>query len=121
MLLVSRCLSAAGIRFSVIRFPPGNWAFLAVGLPDTTLGPDPRRGYHVPHARAATGMGASCTPGTAMLTRLTCILQPAPAASQRPVPAPRYCIPSAGPLITRHQRRFTRFTRPVFPSPVAPG
>ena len=33
MLLVSRCLSAAGIRFSVIRFPLGDWAFLTVGLP----------------------------------------------------------------------------------------
>jgi hypothetical protein len=27
----------------------------------------------------------------------------------------------AEPQITRHQRRFKRFTRPVFPSPVAPG
>ena len=34
---VSCCLSAAGIRFSVIRFPPGSWAFLAVGLPDTIV------------------------------------------------------------------------------------
>ena len=33
---VSRCLSAAGIRFSVIRFPPGSWAFLTVGLPAQT-------------------------------------------------------------------------------------
>jgi hypothetical protein len=30
---VSRCVSAAGIRFLVILFPPGNWAFLTVGLP----------------------------------------------------------------------------------------
>ena len=29
---------AAGVRFSVIRFPPGVWAFLAVGLP--ARGPD---------------------------------------------------------------------------------
>ena len=27
----------------------------------------------------------------------------------------------AGPHITRHQRGFKQFTRPVFPSPVAPG
>ena len=39
MLLVSCCLSAAGICFSVIRFPPGDWAFLTVGLPGQ--GPDP--------------------------------------------------------------------------------
>jgi hypothetical protein len=30
---VSCCLSTTGIRFSVIRFPPRDWAFLAVGLP----------------------------------------------------------------------------------------
>ena len=36
---VSRRLSATGIRFSVILFPPGSWALLTVGLPD--LGPDP--------------------------------------------------------------------------------
>jgi hypothetical protein len=35
---VSRCVSATGIRFSVIRFPPGDWAFLTVGLPAS---PDP--------------------------------------------------------------------------------
>jgi len=28
----------------------------------------PRRGYRVPHARAATGEGALCTPGTTVLT-----------------------------------------------------
>jgi hypothetical protein len=81
----------------------------------------PRRGYRVPHARATTGVGASYTPRTAMLTRLAHHLQPAPAASQRPVPTPRSNNPSAGPQITRHQRRFTRFTRPAFPLPVAPG
>jgi hypothetical protein len=57
--------------------------------------PGPHRGYHVPHVRVATGVGASCTPRTAMLTRLTGFLQLAPAASQRPVPAPR---------TTSHQR-----------------
>ena len=39
VVVVSRRLSATGIRFSVIRYPPGIWALLAVGLPDT--GPDP--------------------------------------------------------------------------------
>ena len=38
---VSRCLSATGIRFLVILFPPGTWAFLAVGLPGTAWRPDP--------------------------------------------------------------------------------
>jgi hypothetical protein len=30
---VSCCLSATGIRFSIILFPPRDWAFLTVGLP----------------------------------------------------------------------------------------
>jgi hypothetical protein len=32
-LTVSCRLSATGIRFSVIRFPPRDWALLTVGLP----------------------------------------------------------------------------------------
>ncbi len=32
--MVSCCLSATGIRFSVIRYPPGGWALLTVGLPN---------------------------------------------------------------------------------------
>jgi hypothetical protein len=35
---VPRCLSTTGVRFSVIRCPPGNWAFLTVGLPATPAG-----------------------------------------------------------------------------------
>ena len=57
---VSRCLSAAGIRFSVIRFPPRNWALLAVGLPANDAGP--RRGYRVPHARASDRGGCPLYP-----------------------------------------------------------
>ena len=65
---VSRRLSAAGIRFSVIRCPPRSWALLTVGLPDTPKSvPGPRRGYRVPHARATTGVGAPNTPRTAVL------------------------------------------------------
>ena len=43
----------------------GNWALLTVGLPGQAAGP--RRGYRVSHARAATGVGASSTPRTAVL------------------------------------------------------
>jgi len=79
----------------------------------------PGRGFHVSHLRDTTGMGALSTPGTAVLSPAGCRARPAPAASQRPVPAPRSRIPPAGPLITRHQRGFTRFTRPVCPWPAA--
>jgi len=48
----------------------------------------PRRGYRVPHARAATGVGALYTPRTAVLIPTDRGSRPAPAAWQRPVPAP---------------------------------
>ncbi len=75
------------IRFSAILFPPGSWALLTVGLP--AHGAGPRRGYHVPHVRAATGVGALYTPETAVLIPDRGDSRPAPAALQRAVPAPR--------------------------------
>ena len=115
--MVSRCLSATGIRFSAILFPPESWALLAVGLPNPRFGP--RRGYHVPHARAATGEGALWTPGTTVLTPTEATTGRAPAASQRPVPAPRRTSHRQGSRLTRHQRGFKQFARPAFPSSVA--
>ena len=47
--MVSRRVSATGIRFSVIRFPPGSWALLTVGLPNTPKG----------RARTLTGLPRS--------------------------------------------------------------
>ena len=46
----------------------------------------PRRGYRVPHARAATGVGALYTPGTVVLLPAGARARPAPAAPRRPVP-----------------------------------
>jgi hypothetical protein len=63
--MASCCLSATGIRFSVILCPPRNPALLTVGLPNHRSGP--RRGFRVPHARAAIGVGALCAPGTTVL------------------------------------------------------
>ena len=57
----------SAFRFSVIRYPPRNWALLTVGLPKRQRRVGPRRGYRVPHERAATGVGALYTPGTAVL------------------------------------------------------
>ncbi len=85
-----------GIRFSGHPIPaeelslPHSWPTGHVTMPGL------RRGYHVPHLRVTTGVGASYIPGTAMLTRPTNGPQPAPAASQRPVPTPRCNIPSSG-------------------------
>jgi hypothetical protein len=110
--MVSCRLSATGIRFSVIRFPPGSWALLTVGLPAKRRTPT---GYRVPHARAATGVGALYTPRTAVLIPADRGCRPAPAASQRPVPAPGVRPIGLGSRITRHQRGFKQFTRPGLP------
>jgi len=52
---VSCCLSAAGVRFSGHPVPPGSWAFLTVGLPDTTLRVRTPTGFprstHTSHSR----------------------------------------------------------------------
>ena len=72
-----------------------------LGLPHGRLtghhpAPGPGRGFHVSHLRDTTGVGAPSTPGTAVLLPAGCRARPAPAASQRPVPAPRTRIPPAG-------------------------
>ena len=54
----------------------------------------PRRGFRVPHAGAAAGVGALSTPGTTVLILTGVAHRPAPAASPRHVPAPRHNIPS---------------------------
>src|SRR6266498_2140891 len=123
----------------VILRPLGSWTFLTVGLPDTGRA-GPHRGCHVAHAQDATGQGAPLTPGTVVRSRLTITLQPAPAASQRPVPtAPlahsiggghrheastgvhlRSPIPPGGHAATRRREALPR-SPAVFSLPVAPG
>ena len=109
---------ATGVRFSVILFPPGSWALLAVGLPDARSRPDPdgvtafrtrelRPGWVPPLPR-----GRRCSPGQVVSLTGACR---SPAAS--PCTPPQ--LPIDGGSLTRHQRGFKRFTRPVFPSPVA--
>jgi hypothetical protein len=115
---VSCCLSATGIRFSVTLFPPGTWAFLTVGLPGTTWRPDPdtvstfhtceiRPGWVPPLPRGRRcSSRPDAVPGRRLPLRSGQSLHPATASHQR------------GSAITGHQRGFTRFTRPVCPSPV---
>ncbi len=47
---VSRCLSAAGIRFLGILSRPRGSAPLTIGLPRHDQLRGPERGFHVPHA-----------------------------------------------------------------------
>jgi len=100
----------------VLLFPPGDRAFLTAGLPGAPR-PDPDGVSPFRTARCDRG-GCPRYPGDGGALPARCRARPSPAASQRPVPAPRTRIPPAGPLITRHQRGFTRFTRPARPSPV---
>ena len=93
----------------------GSWALLTVGLPAQAAGP--RRGYRVPHARAATGVGALYTPRTSGAH---------PAGVDSPTGACRFpaaspCTPPRHPImrgsrLTRHQRGFTSRS-PVRSSP----
>jgi hypothetical protein len=99
---VSRCLSTCRRSLLGHQIPAGG-----LGLPHGRLTgrrrPDPDGGYRVSHARAAIGVGASCVPRTAVLIPTGRASQPAPAASQRPVPVLRYRIPSAELTVTRHR------------------
>ena len=92
--MVSCCLSATGIRFSVIRFPPRNWALLTVGSPAQRPDPDGVTAFRT--HELAIGVGALWTPGTTVLTPTKATKGRAPAASQRPVPAPRSNTPPRG-------------------------
>src|SRR3954467_11464529 len=88
-------LSAAGIRFFGLLFPPGISALLAVGLPSNRS--DPGRGFHVPHIRDATGLGALFTPRPS--GALTAGPIPPAAARplyQRPGPITPVVVPSSG-------------------------
>jgi hypothetical protein len=116
--VVSRCLSATGIRFSVILYPPGSWALLTVGLPARRRTPTgiPRS------ARTSCDRGGRpLYPGDNGAHpdrwRLTAGIRRFSAASPC-TPQPSH---QAGVRITRHQRGFKQFARPVFPSLWPPG
>src|ERR1019366_6380787 len=118
---VSCCLSATGFGFS------------GHPLPARGLGPSSRSAYPAqPRARTLTGLPRSTH---ASYDRGGCLLYPEgdgthPADKKSSTGAcrssaaqplhPAQTTHQRGSHITRHQRRFTRFTRPALPSPVAP-
>jgi hypothetical protein len=62
---VSRCLSATGLRVLGILSRRGIPSLSRSTYPKTPMAsmfPGPRRGFHVPHTRYATGLGALFTP-----------------------------------------------------------
>jgi len=115
---VSCCLSATGVRFSIILFPPRDWAFLTVGLP----APGGRTQTGLPRsARTSYDRGGSplypeddgARPDLGDVPSRRLPLHGG--SSFNPAPASHL----AGVCLTRHQRGFKQFSRPVFPSPVA--
>ena len=120
---LSCCLSAAGIRFLGVLFPPGDWAPLTVGLPAA-----PRR-----RRRTLTGFPRSAR---MRYGRAGCPLYPGgdgvprghrdvrgrrlPPCNGWPLP-PRYCQPTRDVRLTRHQQGFRVIHPSAFPSPVTPG
>ena len=105
---LSRCLSAAGIGFLGVLFPPGNPAFLTVGLPEA---PRRRRRTLTGFPRSARmrcgragrplypgGDGVPCDHRRIRGRRL-------PPCNGWPLP-PRYCQPTRDVRLTRHQQGF---------------
>ena len=100
-------------RFSVIRFPPGSWALLAVGLPDMGPDLDGVTAFRTRELRPGwvpslpRGRRCSSRPSRLLDRRLPLYrgqsLHPAPASHR------------ARLRLTRHQREFKQFTRPTIP------
>jgi hypothetical protein len=119
----SRCLSAAGIRFSAILsrlvFRPSRdrpTAGRPPAAPRTMTGFP--RSAHMRHDR----IGRPLYPGTSGAR--TGHQLPWPAAcrlSTARVLSPGAAVIYPGFDLTRRQRGFKRFARPAFPSPAAPG
>jgi len=119
MVPVSCCLSATGLGLSGHPVPARE-----LGLPHGRLtGPQARTRTGFPRSAPARYDRDGCLldpgDGGALPNRMPC-----PASACR-FPAASPCTPHshpiAGLLITRHQRRFTRFIRPACSSPVIPG
>jgi hypothetical protein len=92
----------------------------------------PLRSAYRPKGRTSTGLpcsarmrcgrgGCPLYPGGGGAHTGGSYARPPPAASQRPAPVPRPATHHEGPSLRGISRGFKLFTRPAFPSPVAPG
>ena len=103
----SRCLSAARHPLLGHPVPPRTCAPLAIGLPIPD-GIGPRRGFHVPRMRDATGVGAPSTPRPAVFTRPASQFRSPLAASTSGQALPPGCSSRrSGLCVTRRHRGFT--------------
>ena len=121
LISVSCRLSATGVGFLGILYPPGIWAFVTSGLPPTPEGmadPDGVSVFRTHETRL--GLGAPCTPGTAVSTRPRSILgRRLPPSNGRSLSS-RHRKPSQDVQLTRHQRGFTGI-HPIPSLPLACG
>ena len=121
---VSRCVSAAGISFSVILFPPRDSALLTVGLPNprSSTGPDLDR---VPafrtHEQRPGWLPLYPGDGGAHPDRKACPAGTCRIPSGQSLTSPPPTIRRQGPLDEASTRGSNDFSRPVFPSPGGPG
>jgi hypothetical protein len=118
---VSCRLSAAGLRFLSILFPPRNSALLTVGLPPSTRRTDLDgvSMFRTPETRL--GSGVLCTPRATVSTRPGSVPGPPFAASQRAGPcSSRTTVPPRDVVMTRHQRGFTVVRPSSLPLACAP-
>ena len=104
---VSRCLSAAGIRFLAILFPPGDRPSSRSAYRPCRAGP--RRGFHVPHARDSDRGGRPLYPGDGGAHPAGRSIS----GRRLPLPCGQSLHPAAafhlaGPNVTRHHQGFTR-------------
>ena len=95
---ISRCLSAAGIRFLGILSRPGLPPLLRSAYRAAGGGADPSGVSMFRTCETRPGPGALYTPGTAVPHGHVCIPRPPPAALQRPVPVTPVSRPVPGCL-----------------------
>jgi hypothetical protein len=116
---VSRCLSTTGVRFSVILCPARDWALLTVGLPAsgrTSTGfPRSARTSCDREGRPLYPGDDGAHPDRWRLPAGVCRFAAARPCTPLQLPSLR------GLRLTRSQRGFKPFARPVFPSLWPPG
>jgi hypothetical protein len=107
------------LRFSVILFPPGDWALLTVGSPASISCRDPDGVTAFRTHELRSGWAPSGPRGRWRTPRPRRLKAGHPPLSSGQSLHPASTLHYAGLRLTRHQRGFKQFARPIFPSPVA--
>jgi hypothetical protein len=119
---LSRCLSAAGVRFLGILSRHGLPPFLRSAYRTAISGADPDGVSMFRTRETRLGPGALCTPGTAVPARPR--MNPMTAACRLSAAGPSHPGPAVRPGMSFSRgisKGSLTFTHPAFPSPVIPG